>query len=121
LSEVVDLLGNPNKEYHRSESMVLNYLELGLDIVIDSTDFTVRKIIMNTNNPKMPNFCFYERCFFELKVTKSSYIKQLIPDISKSPQSKPKQNENEIERNGNTPPKREESCIEKDMAGSSHN
>ena len=62
--EVLEKLGNPNKEYVKNDKQFLNYLELGIDILIDNVDNSVKKLILHTNNPQMPNFCFYERCFF---------------------------------------------------------
>jgi len=64
LIEVLEKLGNPNKEYVKNDKQFLNYLELGIDILIDNVDNSVKKLILHTNYPQMPNFCFYERCFF---------------------------------------------------------
>lgn len=74
LGSVLQLLGNPNKEFYRADCLVLNYLELGIDLVFDSTSSSLTKISLNSNNPKMPDFCFSERCFFEMKISKKSLI-----------------------------------------------
>lgn len=66
--DVLRILGNPNKEYHKEGKLYLNYLEIGMDIVI-SLDNKVEKIVMHTNFPYHPHFCFYNRCFFELKLS----------------------------------------------------
>lgn len=70
LAEVLQRLGNPNKEYYINNKLFLNYLELGIDILIDSVDFSVKKFILHANNAQMPDFCFYERCSIELILTK---------------------------------------------------
>jgi len=36
LTNVLDVLGNPNKEYHKGEQIFLNYFELGLDVMISA-------------------------------------------------------------------------------------
>jgi hypothetical protein len=36
LLDVLRILGNPNKEYFKENSQFLNYLEIGLDIMISS-------------------------------------------------------------------------------------
>jgi len=33
--ELLDKFGNPNKEYHQGEHLVLNFFELGMDVIID--------------------------------------------------------------------------------------
>ena len=71
LTNVLDKLGNPNKEYHKGEQIFLNYFELGLDVMISAQDNTVTKLILHANNPEVPHFCFYERCFFELTLEKA--------------------------------------------------
>ena len=40
-----------------------------MDVIFDQ-DSGVKKLVMHCNNPKMPNFCFYDRCYFELILTK---------------------------------------------------
>jgi hypothetical protein len=65
--DALRILGNPNKEYHRDGKLLLNYLELGLDVEI--RDCTVSKLIMHTNFPYHPNFCFYNRCNFEIELS----------------------------------------------------
>ena len=47
--EVLERFGNPNKEYYSQESLFLNYLELGIDIMIQNIDHTVKKIILHAN------------------------------------------------------------------------
>ena len=49
LMEVLERFGNPNKEYYSQESLFLNYLELGIDIMIQNIDHTVKKIILHAN------------------------------------------------------------------------
>jgi hypothetical protein len=70
LPEVLDKLGPPNKEYHKiaQHCLFLNYFELGLDILIETQDFSVKKLILHANNPVAPDFCFYDRCFFEMQL-----------------------------------------------------
>jgi hypothetical protein len=71
LISVISTLGNPNKEYYKNEKLFLNYLELGIDIQIENMDYTVEKIIIQLNNQKMGDFCFYDRgCKFILKLRK---------------------------------------------------
>ena len=38
MMEVLDTLGNPNKEYHKVQTncVFLNYFELGLDVMIET-------------------------------------------------------------------------------------
>ncbi len=74
--ELLKALGNPNKEYYKDDCMVLNYLELGMDIIIEK-NYTVKKIILHTNFPEHPHFGFHNRCNYELKLvpsTKSSFL-----------------------------------------------
>lgn len=66
LMDVLRMIGNPNKEYYRGEQLFLNYLELGLDIMI-GVDYVVKKFILHTNFPYHPHFGFYNRCFYELQ------------------------------------------------------
>lgn len=49
LTDVLEKLGNPNKEYHKTDRHFLNYFELGLDVVI--VDSNVSKLILHANNP----------------------------------------------------------------------
>lgn len=70
LMEVLQRLGNPNKEYYSGSKLFLNYLELGLDILIENVDWTVKKFILHANNTQMPDFCFYDRCSFELLLSR---------------------------------------------------
>ena len=65
--DVLKLLGNPNKEFYKEDGLFLNYLELGIDIMI-SKDFLVKKFILHTNFPTHPYFGFHNRCFYEFKV-----------------------------------------------------
>lgn len=71
--DVLRLLGNPSKEYHHDGSLFLNYLDLGIDLMINS-EFTLRKIILHTNFVVHPHFGFHNRCFFELDL--SSALRQ---------------------------------------------
>ena len=77
--EVVRMLGNPNKHYYKDDSLFMNYLELGFDIMI-GTDYTVKKIILHTNFPNDPNFCFHSRCFYEIPVQHTP-LKEIKADI----------------------------------------
>ena len=36
LTNVLERLGNPNKEYHKGEQIFLNYFELGLDVMVST-------------------------------------------------------------------------------------
>ena len=36
MAEVLEKLGNPNKEYHKGDRLFLNYFELGIDIQIEN-------------------------------------------------------------------------------------
>lgn len=44
--------------------------------MIENKDFSVKKIILHANMPKMPDFCFYERCFFQLELQKKVAMDQ---------------------------------------------
>ena len=74
LVEVIQKLGNPNKEYYSNKKLFLNYLELGLDIMIDHLDYSVKKLILHANNTQMPDFCFYDRCMFEMVLKKEQVV-----------------------------------------------
>ena len=65
------MLGNPNKEYYHDNSLFLNYLELGVDIMLSGVDFLIKKFILHTNCPYHPHFGFYNRCFYELTLEPS--------------------------------------------------
>ncbi len=67
---MLERLGNPNKEYHRGSVLYLNYFELGIDLMIENQDFSVKKIIIHANDLAMPDFCFYDRCSFELVISR---------------------------------------------------
>lgn len=67
LMDILRLLGNPNKEYHHEGSLFLNYLNLGVDLKIDSS-YRLQKIILHTNQINHPHFGFHDRCFFELSI-----------------------------------------------------
>lgn len=79
--DVLRILGNPNKEFFKGDSLFLNYLDLGLDVMI-ANDFKVAKFILHTNYPYHPNFCFYSRCFYELALKD----KETITPLTKFPQ-----------------------------------
>jgi hypothetical protein len=66
--DVLRILGNPNKEFYKDTNLYLNYLELGMDLMINSQDHTLAKIIMHSNFPYHPFFGFHNRCFFELDI-----------------------------------------------------
>ena len=70
--DILRILGNPNKEYLQGDALFLNYLELGLDVMFGN-DYRVIKFILHTNYPYNPYFCFYNRCFYELKVNIEEY------------------------------------------------
>ena len=63
--DVLRILGNPNKEYYKGEDLFLNYLELGVDIMIGS-DFILKKFILHTNFIYHPYFGFHNRCYYEI-------------------------------------------------------
>lgn len=65
MMDVLRNMGNPNKDYYHEDSLFLNYLELGLDIMIGS-DYLVKKIILHTNFPYHPHFGFYNRCLYDI-------------------------------------------------------
>lgn len=71
--EILKVLGNPNKEYYRDESLILNYLELGIDIIVEK-GYTVKKFILHTNYPEHPHFGFHNRCNYELKIELSPKV-----------------------------------------------
>lgn len=75
--DVLRILGNSNKEYYKGSHLFLNYLELGMDVMIDS-DCKVIKFILHTNHVYHPHFCFYNRCSFELN----------LAEVMSSPESK---------------------------------
>jgi len=81
ITGVLERLGNPNKEYHKGDVVCLNYFELGVDIIIQNQDYSVSKIIAHANNVNMPDFCFYDRCFFELLLVKNVEMK--LPEDEK--------------------------------------
>ena len=74
LTEVLEKLGNPNKEYYKGSSLFLNYFELGIDVMIENKDFSVKKIIIYSNKMDMPNFCFYDRCSYEVVLQKQANL-----------------------------------------------
>ena len=61
--DVLRILGNPNKEYYKADTLYLNFLEIGIDVVMGS-DYRVSKLILHTNMAFHPHFCFYSRCFY---------------------------------------------------------
>lgn len=67
LMDVLRLLGNPNKEHYNNGNLFLNYLELGIDIMVGADYFT-KKIILHSNYSYHPNFGFHNKCFFELNL-----------------------------------------------------
>ena len=77
--DVIRQLGNPNKHYYKEDTLFLNYLELGMDIVI-GCDYLVKKFILHTNYPNDPYFCYHSRCFYEL-ATQSTPIKEVKVEI----------------------------------------
>lgn len=70
MPEVLDTLGTPNKEYHKvgQNCLFLNYFELGIDVMIETQDYSVKKLVVHCNNPLMHDFCFYDRCYFEMQL-----------------------------------------------------
>lgn len=107
--------------------MFLNYLELGVDILIDNVDWSVKKFILHANNSQMPDFCFYDRCCFELLLSKQVAADQLeylseeiqlnqidsslcVSKINADPSAANQSDSDEELKSGiMTPPKREES------------
>eukprot|EP00347_Sterkiella_histriomuscorum_P009332 403341615 len=71
LMDILRLLGNPNKEYHHEGFLFLNYLNLGMDLKIDST-YRLQKFILHTNQIHHPYFGFHDRCYFELFIDKGN-------------------------------------------------
>ena len=71
------IIGNPNKEYYKDGSLFLNYLELGLDIMIGA-DYFVKKIIMHTNYPYHPHFGFYNKCCYELSIESNANLPEIF-------------------------------------------
>ena len=67
---MLEKLGNPNKEFHKGSALYLNYFELGIDVMIENQDFSVKKIIVHSNDLMMPDFGFYDRCSFELMLSR---------------------------------------------------
>lgn len=67
LMDVLRLLGNPNKEYYHEGNLFLNYLDLGINIMVGADYFT-KKLILHTNFPYHPHFGFHNRCFFEVSM-----------------------------------------------------
>ena len=90
LGRVLEVLGNPNKEYHNNQSLFLNYLELGIDVMIK--DELVHKIILHSNDIKMPQFCFYDRCYFEIDLERT--VEEDAHDIQDSGIMTPPKKEN---------------------------
>ena len=90
LGRVLEVLGNPNKEYHNNQSLFLNYLELGIDVMIK--DELVHKIILHSNDIKMPQFCFYDRCYFEIDLERT--VEEHANDIQESGIMTPPKKEN---------------------------
>lgn len=91
--DVLRILGNPNKEYYKDDSLFLNYLELGIDIMI-GIDYRVTKFILQTNNPYHPHFCFYSRCFFELDLNPSPTSTEIENAQHQSADSREEQHSN---------------------------
>jgi len=64
-----------------------------VDIVIESSSFTVIKILLHANNPRMPNFCVYDRCFFEIdlkrekRLTKEEIASKKVIDLDREDDS----------------------------------
>lgn len=77
LLSVLQSFGNPNKEYYRGKALFLNYLELGIDVMFESGDFTVKKLIIHLSNSKLPNFCFYDKLQCILSVSKELKQEQI--------------------------------------------
>lgn len=50
--------------YNKSQYFMLNYFDLGIDIMVDRLNYKVQKIIIHNNNYISPNFLFYNRCNF---------------------------------------------------------
>lgn len=71
--DILRLIGNPNKEYHHEGCLFLNYLNLGIDLKID-TNYRLQKFILHTNQIYHPNFCFHDRCFFELAIDNNNLL-----------------------------------------------
>lgn len=61
-----------NKE---DQDFILNYYSLGLDIIIDSSCHTAKKFILHTNNPFDIKFGIYNKCNFNIELTKNFFKK----------------------------------------------
>ena len=51
LMDILRILGNPNKEYYKGNALFLNYLDLGVDVMLTGEDYRVKKFILHTNFP----------------------------------------------------------------------
>jgi len=80
--DVLRKLGNANKEFSRpkqgskSPLHFLNYLELGVDLGFSEITYSLKKIIMRSNQIADPIFGFYDRCFFELPIDQEEESKE---------------------------------------------
>ena len=75
VSDVVQKLGNPNKEHSSVQQnedsdrcYFLNYLEFGFDLAFSAKDHLLKKIMLRCNQLVDPNFGFYDRCHFSIPV-----------------------------------------------------
>ncbi len=75
--DVLTKLGSASEVFYRelagdSLTVVLSYIHLGLDVVMDALTNTTTKIVLHTNISDHREFCVYSRCFFQLSLTKTS-------------------------------------------------
>jgi len=74
VDEYINLNYNSNPNIETSD-MFLNYYNLGIDILIDSSSHKVKKIILHSNNPFESLFGIYDRCNYFIEFNKSLFKK----------------------------------------------
>ena len=65
VSDVLPLLGNPNKQHvgrHLKAFYFLNYLQLGFDLAFSVEEHRLKQIVLHSNHLLDPKFGFYDRC-----------------------------------------------------------
>ena len=96
--DALRILGNPNKEYYKDDKLILNYLEMGVDVVIDN-ESKVCKFIIHTNFHYHPHFAFYNRCFYELDLYSVGAADSLSEALSKlSPSDQERREESKAQK-----------------------
>lgn len=99
VQDVLSEIGSPCQTFYKSEDKMLihsshvrkfttfqhsdyffNYITLGIDILFDGCNHTVKKFVLHTNHPSHYNFNIYYRCDFKLLLPgKTSYIVPTTP------------------------------------------